>query len=91
MAADKRRAFIISTAHDYFGVSVPDDELENDESRLLDKFLDQPKCRTLCAVPLTSSGYPEYRVKLTSELSNGGNTLVFFKVSNEGCLVRGNR
>lgn len=80
VVADKRRSLIITTAHNFFGVSSEYDELESHEDSLLEKFLDQAKCRTLCAVPLRAGDYAEPRVKLTNELSLGENTLVFFKV-----------
>lgn len=74
VASDNRRTLIVATTHNFFGVSS-EDEFEREELELIDKFLDQKKCRTLCA-----TGYSGRRVRLTNDLSFGENALVFFKV-----------
>ncbi|XP_011502016.1 PREDICTED: cytoplasmic dynein 2 heavy chain 1 [Ceratosolen solmsi marchali] len=75
---DRRRSFILTTAHHFFGVPH-DEDLDSNEVSLLDNFLDRAKCRTLYAAFLFSNS--ESRVSLTNELSVGNNTLVFFKIS----------
>ncbi|XP_046488904.1 cytoplasmic dynein 2 heavy chain 1 [Neodiprion pinetum] len=74
---DGGRSLIVSTASHYFGVPV-DANPAIAGTPEIEKFLDEPSCRTLCAQPRESE---DMGLKLTIELpSRGGNTLVFFKV-----------
>jgi len=79
VVVDKRRYLIVSTAGYFFGTSVQqgDDDIEDRET--LDRFLEQSSCRTLCARP-ADTNRDQVRLKLTTELPAGRNTLVFFKV-----------
>ncbi|XP_076646917.1 dynein cytoplasmic heavy chain beethoven [Halictus rubicundus] len=82
VVVDKRRSLIVSTAGHFFGVSLADDDDEvivNGES-VLDNFLDRATCRTLCARPADNED-DKARLQLTSELTVGRNTLVFFKLT----------
>ncbi|XP_058798637.1 cytoplasmic dynein 2 heavy chain 1 [Phymastichus coffea] len=80
VAIDKRQTFVVATAHNFFGVPV-NDQFGKDELDAIDKFLDEKKCRTLCAIALASPTHSGRHVKLTNNLSFGENTLVFFKIS----------
>ena len=81
VALDKRRNYIVATASNFFGATNSSLKLESEELLLLNKFLDESKCKTLCAVHLLDSEFKETRVKLTNRLSSDDNTLVFYKVS----------
>ncbi|XP_051159645.1 cytoplasmic dynein 2 heavy chain 1 [Leptopilina boulardi] len=76
---DKRRTLIISTAGNFFGITSQLDS-EIVDSSVLEKFLNQSSCRTLCAHP-TFHEDNETFLNLTNELPIGKNTLVFFKVN----------
>lgn len=81
VVADKRRYLIISTAGHFFSASVRDDEDDIEDREILDRFLEQSSCRTLCARPIDEDR-GQVRLKLSTELTAGKNTLVFFKVHN---------
>lgn len=78
---DKRRYLIVSTAGYFFGASVQQDDDDIEDREILDRFLEQSSCRTLCAQP-ADANRDQVRLKLTTELPTGRNTLVFFKVHN---------
>lgn len=80
VVADKRRYLIISTAEHFFSASVQHDEEDVEEREILDRFLEQSSCRALCARPIDADRN-QVRLKLSTELSAGRNTLVFFKVN----------
>ena len=80
VVADRRRAFIVSTAGNFFGIPTQDDESKIENVSVLEKFFDQSTCRTLCAHPISENS-DEISLKLTNELPVGKNTLVFFKVN----------
>lgn len=74
---DKPRHLIVLTAGHFFGTGQQADE-DIEDREILDRFLEQSSCRTLCARPVD-----ENRLKLTTEVPAGRNTLVFFKVRNK--------
>ncbi|XP_015119188.1 cytoplasmic dynein 2 heavy chain 1 [Diachasma alloeum] len=78
VVVDRREAFIVSTASHFFGIS-PNNALEPEDHMVLDRFLDTPQSRTLCAQPGESDDSSHLR--LSNEASGGKNTLVFFKLS----------
>ena len=80
VAADQRGTLIVSTAGNFFRVPANDVVKTTEGDAVLEKFLDVPSCRTLCAHPL-QSGTDGVRLKLTNELPVGRNALVFFKVT----------
>lgn len=77
--ADKRRFLIISTAGHFFGTSVQYEEEDREDREILDRFLEQSACRTLCVKPIDNNR-DQIRLKLSTDLPANGNTLVFFKV-----------
>lgn len=79
VVADKRRRLIVSTAGHFFSASVQHDEEDVEDREILDRFLEQSSCRTLCARPVHADRN-QVRLKLSTELPAGRNTLVFFKV-----------
>lgn len=79
VVADKRRHLIVSTAGHFFSASVQHDEDNIEDREILDRFLEQSSCRTLCASPVDADR-DQVRLKLSTELLAGRNTLVFFKV-----------
>lgn len=82
VVADKRRYLIVSTAGHFFSASVRHDEEDAEEREILDRFLEQSSCRTLCARPVDADR-DQVRLKLSTEPPAGTNTLVFFKVKTE--------
>ncbi|XP_071561821.1 cytoplasmic dynein 2 heavy chain 1 [Temnothorax nylanderi] len=80
VVADKRRRLIVSTAGHFFSASVQHDEEDVEDREILDRFLEQSSCRTLCARPVDADRN-QVRLKLSTELPAGRNTLVFFKVT----------
>jgi len=78
VVADKRH-LIVSTAGHFFSTSVQHDEEDIEGREILDRFLEQSSCRTLCARPVDADR-DQVRLKLSTELPAGRNTLVFFKV-----------
>ncbi|XP_020293197.1 cytoplasmic dynein 2 heavy chain 1 [Pseudomyrmex gracilis] len=77
VVVDKPRHLIVLTAGHFFGTGQQtDDDIEDRE--ILDRFLEQSSCRTLCARPIDED---RNRLKLTIEVPAGRNTLVFFKVT----------
>ncbi|KAL0104886.1 hypothetical protein PUN28_016497 [Cardiocondyla obscurior] len=80
VVADKRRHLIVSTAEHFFSASVQHDEENIEDREILDRFLEQSSCRTLCAQPVDNDRN-RIRLKLSTELPAGRNTLVFFKVT----------
>ncbi|XP_032668403.1 cytoplasmic dynein 2 heavy chain 1 [Odontomachus brunneus] len=80
VVADKRRYLIVSTAGHFFSTSVRHDEEDVEGREILDRFLEQSSCRTLCARPIDED-QDQVRLKLSTELTAGKNTLVFFKVT----------
>nr|XP_012219219.1 PREDICTED: cytoplasmic dynein 2 heavy chain 1 [Linepithema humile] len=80
VVVDKRRYLIVSTAGYFFGTSVQQDDDDIEDRETLDRFLEQSSCRTLCARP-ADTNRDQVRLKLTTELPAGRNTLVFFKVT----------
>ncbi|EFN76217.1 Cytoplasmic dynein 2 heavy chain 1 [Harpegnathos saltator] len=80
VVADKRRYLIVSTAGHFFNASVRHDDEDVEDREILDHFLEQSSCRTLCARPIEEN-QEQVRLKLSTELSAGKNTLVFFKVT----------
>lgn len=80
VVADKRRRLIVSTAGHFFSASVQHDEEDVEDREILDRFLEQSSCRTLCARPVEAADQNQVRLKLSTELPAGRNTLVFFKV-----------
>lgn len=79
VVVDKRRYLIVSTAGHFFSASVQHDEEDVEGREILDRFLEQSSCRTLCARPIDED-QDQVRLKLSTELIAGKNTLVFFKV-----------
>ncbi|XP_018402903.1 PREDICTED: cytoplasmic dynein 2 heavy chain 1 [Cyphomyrmex costatus] len=81
VVADKPRHLIVSTAGNFFNASVQHDEEDIEDREILDRFLEQSSCRTLCARPVDTDRN-QVRLKLSTELPAGiRNTLVFFKVT----------
>jgi hypothetical protein len=78
---DRRQSYILTTAHNFFGVPPEDDTPEERDVSILERFLNETKCRILCATPLLLNS--EHRVRLTNDFSMANNALVFFKVSTE--------
>lgn len=87
VVADKRRRLIVSTAGHFFSASVQHDEVDVEDREILDRFLEQSSCRTLCARPVEANR-DQVRLKLSTELPAGRNTLVFFKVRREDSCSR---
>jgi len=81
VVVDKRRYLIVSTAGHFFNTSVQPDDDDVEDREILDRFLEQSSCRTLCARPIDAD-QKQARLKLSIDLSAGKNTLVFFKVCN---------
>jgi hypothetical protein len=79
VVVDKRRYLIVSTAGHFFNTSVQPDDDDIEDREILDRFLEQSSCRTLCARPIDAD-QKQTRLKLSIDLSAGKNTLVFFKV-----------
>ncbi|KAL6266424.1 hypothetical protein P5V15_003274 [Pogonomyrmex californicus] len=80
VVVDKRRRLIVSTAGHFFSASVQHDEVDVEDREILDRFLEQSSCRTLCARPVDVE-QDQVRLKLSTELPADRNTLVFFKVT----------
>ncbi|XP_063978818.1 cytoplasmic dynein 2 heavy chain 1 [Diachasmimorpha longicaudata] len=78
VVVDRREAFIVSTASYFFGIS-PSNALEPEDHMVLDRFLDTPQSRTLCAQPGDADDASHLR--LSNEASSEKKTLVFFKLS----------
>ena len=84
VVADKRH-LIVSTAGNFFSASVQHDDEDIEDREILDRFLEQSSCRTLCARPVDTDRN-QVRLKLSTELPAGTrNTLVFFKVETLLC------
>ncbi|XP_017891098.1 cytoplasmic dynein 2 heavy chain 1 isoform X2 [Ceratina calcarata] len=78
---DKRRSLIVSTAGHFFGVPLENDYGSSvNEETVLANFLDRATCRILCAQPAEVDD-EEARLRLSNELSDDRNTLVFFKLT----------
>lgn len=77
-AIEKRESFIISTASHFFGLST-NNSLDPEDHSVLDRFLDTPGSRAICARPKNSNDSSQ--LKLTEELPGNKKILVFFKVN----------
>ena len=64
MAGDSRKAYILATAANFFGISTSDGELSaSNTNQALNNFLDDGNCNTLCAT------YDGKRVDLSQTVS----------------------